>query len=129
MYFRSWFKVCLNMFSPLDRVESVRVFCYPFDFFFVNVSVYFKLIAPPISDIISSVLVNKGVFLQHEQAPTAPKLEGVCIFVDIKYIFYEPLYLANLTTSGPVFLSEMVKRHTRRPTHTFSSLMLYSNGY
>ena len=27
--------------------------------------------------------------MKHEQAPTAPKLEGVWFFVDFKYIFYE----------------------------------------
>ena len=32
---------------------------------------------------------NKEVFVKHEQAPTAPKLEGVWVFVDLKYIFYE----------------------------------------
>ena len=31
---------------------------------------------------------NKEVFVKHEQAPTAPKLEGVWVFVDLKYIFY-----------------------------------------
>ena len=31
---------------------------------------------------------NKEVFVKHEQAPTAPKLEGVWVFVYLKYIFY-----------------------------------------
>ena len=35
---------------------------------------------------------NKEVFVKHEQAPTAPKLEGVRVFVDFKYIFYENRY-------------------------------------
>ena len=35
---------------------------------------------------------NKEVFVEHEQAPTAPKLEGVWFFVDFKYIFYENRY-------------------------------------
>ena len=47
--------------------------------------------------------VYKEVFVKHEQAPTAPKLEGVCfLFVDFKnmYIFYENRYfLANWTAS------------------------------
>ena len=34
----------------------------------------------------------KEVFVKHEQAPTAPKLEGVWVFVDFKYIFYENRY-------------------------------------
>ena len=33
--------------------------------------------------------INKGIFVKHEQAPTAPKLEGACFFVDFIYIFYE----------------------------------------
>ena len=33
--------------------------------------------------------INKEVFVKHEQAQTAPKLEGVWVFVDLKYIFYE----------------------------------------
>ena len=28
--------------------------------------------------------VNKEVFVKHEKAPTAPKLEGVWVFVDFK---------------------------------------------
>ena len=32
---------------------------------------------------------NKEVFVKHEQAPTAPKLEGVWV---LKYIFYENRY-------------------------------------
>ena len=35
---------------------------------------------------------NKEVFVKHEQAPTAPKLEGVWVFVDLKYSFYENRY-------------------------------------
>ena len=35
---------------------------------------------------------DKEVFVKHEQAPSAPKLEGVCFFVDDKYIFYENRY-------------------------------------
>ena len=38
------------------------------------------------------ILVNKEVFVKHEQAPTAPKLEGVWFFVDFKYSFYENRY-------------------------------------
>ena len=34
-------------------------------------------------------LKNKEVFVKHEQAPTAPKLEGVWV---LKYIFYENRY-------------------------------------
>ena len=49
----------------------------------------------------------KEVFVKHEQAPTAPKLEGVWVFVYLKYIFYENRYfwaiLVKLTTSGRVF--------------------------
>ena len=39
-----------------------------------------------------SVLDNKEVFVKHEQAPSAPKLEGVCFFVYFEYIFYENRY-------------------------------------
>ena len=35
---------------------------------------------------------NKEVFVKHEQAPTAPKLEGVWVFVDLKYISYQNRY-------------------------------------
>ena len=35
---------------------------------------------------------NKEVFVKHEQAPTTPKLEGVWVFADLKYIFYENRY-------------------------------------
>ena len=35
---------------------------------------------------------NKEVFVKHEQAPTAPKLEKVWVFVDLKYISYENRY-------------------------------------
>ena len=35
---------------------------------------------------------HKEVFVKHEQAPTAPKLEGVWVFVDLKYISYENRY-------------------------------------
>ena len=37
-------------------------------------------------------LKNKEVFVKHEQAPTAPKLEGARVFVDLKYISYENRY-------------------------------------
>ena len=40
----------------------------------------------------SNTNFDKGVFVKHEQAPTAPKLEGVWVFVDLKYIFYENRY-------------------------------------
>ena len=36
--------------------------------------------------------LNKEVFVKHEKAPTAPKLEGVWVFVDLKYISYENRY-------------------------------------
>ena len=35
---------------------------------------------------------NKEVFVKHEQAPTAPTLEGVWVFIDLKYISYENRY-------------------------------------
>ena len=35
---------------------------------------------------------QKELFVKHEQAPTAAKLEGVWFFVDFKYIFYENRY-------------------------------------
>ena len=38
------------------------------------------------------IQIYKEVFVKHEQAPTAPKLEGVWVFVDFKYIFYENRY-------------------------------------
>ena len=61
-------------------------------------------------------VINKEVFVKHEKAPTAIKLEGVWYFVDLRYILYKkPLYLANLTTTGRVFLTEMVKRHIYGP--------------
>ena len=42
----------------------------------------------------------KEVFVKHEQAPTAPKLEGVWVFVDLKYIFYENRYFWPNFRSG-----------------------------
>ena len=39
---------------------------------------------------------NKEVFVKHEQAPTAPKLEGVWVFVDLKYILYENRYFWSI---------------------------------
>ena len=60
--------------------------------------------------------INKEVFVKHEQAPTAPKLEGLWVFVDFGYIIsMKTAILAHLTTSGGVFLTEMVKRHIYRP--------------
>ena len=41
-------------------------------------------------------LINKEVFVKHEQAPTAPKLEGVWVFVDLKHIFYENRYFWSI---------------------------------
>ena len=38
---------------------------------------------------IEYIQYNKEVFVKHDKAPTAPKLEGVWVFVDLKYIFYE----------------------------------------
>ena len=38
---------------------------------------------------------DKEVFLKHEQAKTASKLEGVCFFVDFKYIFFENRYFGQ----------------------------------
>ena len=58
----------------------------------------------------------KEVFVKHEQAPTAPKLKGVCFFCKFKiYFLRKPLFVANLTTSGRVFLTEMVKMHIFEP--------------
>ena len=37
----------------------------------------------------------KEVFVKHEQAPTAPKLEEVWFFVEFKYIFYENRYFGQ----------------------------------
>ena len=37
-------------------------------------------------------ILYKEVFVKHEQAPTALKLEGVWVFVDFKYILYENRY-------------------------------------
>ena len=56
--------------------------------------------------------LDKEVFVKHEQAPTAPKLEGVWVFVDLKYIFYENRYFWPIWQL-PVgcFLTEMVKKH------------------
>ena len=63
---------------------------------------------------------NKEVFVKHEQAPTAPKLEGVCMgFCRFKiYFLWKALFLANLTTSGRVFFDRNgQKAHLR--TNTF----------
>ena len=60
-------------------------------------------------------IMNKEVFVKHEEAPTVPKLEGEWFFVDFKYIFYETRFFTNLTTSGRVLLIEMVKRHIYGP--------------
>ena len=40
-------------------------------------------------------MYNKEVFVKHEQASTAPKLEGVWVFVDLKYISYENRYFGQ----------------------------------
>ena len=55
---------------------------------------------------------NKEVFVKHEQAPTAPKLEGVWVYVDLKYISYENRYFWPIWQL-PVgcFLTEMFKKH------------------
>ena len=60
--------------------------------------------------------MHKEVFVKHEQAPTAPKLEGVWVFVDLKYIFYENRYFWPIWQL-PVgcFLTKMVKRHIYGP--------------
>ena len=49
--------------------------------------------------------------MKHEQAPTAPKLEGVWVFVDLKYISYENRYFGQFDN----FRSEMVKKHIFGP--------------
>ena len=59
---------------------------------------------------------DKEVFVKHEQAPTAPKLEGVWVFVDLKYISYENRYFWSIWQL-PVgcFLTEMVEKHIYGP--------------
>ena len=52
----------------------------------------FNAILDPLNKNILISFNNKEVFVKHEQAPTAPKLEGVWVFVDFKYIFYENRY-------------------------------------
>ena len=66
--------------------------------------------------------MNKEVFVKLEQVPTAPKLEGVWVFVDLKYIFYENCYfLVHLTTSGRVFFDRNgQKAHLRTKTFHLS---------
>ena len=65
-------------------------------------------------------LVNKEVFVKHEQAPTAPKL-GVWVFVDFKYIFYENRYFWPIYNfrSG-VFDRNSQKAHLRTKTFHLS---------
>ena len=59
--------------------------------------------------------------MKHEQAPTAPELEGVWVFVDLKYISYENRYFANLTISGGVvFDRNGQKAHLRTKTFHLS---------
>ena len=59
---------------------------------------------------------HKEVFVNHEQAPTAPKLEGVWVFVDLKYISYENRYFWPIwQLPAGCFLTEMVKRHIYGP--------------
>ena len=59
---------------------------------------------------------NKEVFVKHEQAPATPKLEGLWFFCRFQiYFLRKPLFLANVTTSVLVSLTEMAKRHFYGP--------------
>ena len=64
---------------------------------------------------------HKEVFVKHEQAPTAPKLEGVWVFVDLKYIFYENRFFGQIDNfrSG-VFDRNGQKAHLRTKTFHLS---------
>ena len=55
---------------------------------------------------------NKEVFVKHEQAPTAPKLEGVW-FLQISNIF--SIKTAIFGQFYNLFLTELVKRHIYGP--------------
>ena len=63
-------------------------------------------------------MYDKKVFVKHEQAPTAPKLEGgMVFFVDVKYILYENPYFGQFDNFRWVVLIEMVKGHICGPIH------------
>ena len=55
------------------------------------------------------------VFVKHEQAPTAPKLEGGWFVVDFRYIFYENRYFWLIWQLPVGLLTEMAKRHIYGP--------------
>ena len=51
---------------------------------------------------------------EHEricETRTGPQTRMGMFFVYLKYFLWKPLFFANLTTSGRVFLTEIVKRH------------------
>ena len=61
-------------------------------------------------------IIYKEGFVKHDKAPTAPKLEGVGFFVDLKYIFYENRYFLPIwQVSVGCFFTKMVKRHMYGP--------------
>ena len=65
--------------------------------------------------------INKEVFVKHEQAPTAPKLEGVWVFVYFKYIFYENRFFGQFYNSrSGVFDRNGRKAHLRTKTFHLS---------
>ena len=66
-------------------------------------------------DLFNQIHIDKEVFMKHEQAPTAPKLEGVWFLQILNIFSMKTAILANLTTTGRVFLTEMVKRHIYGP--------------
>ena len=41
---------------------------------------------------VCKITIYKEVFVKHEQAPTAPKLEGVWVFVDLKPMVKRLIY-------------------------------------
>ena len=72
------------------------------------------------------IINNEQVFSEHEQAPTPPKsfssISEISMTFRSKVLFHTSLekslflaILANFTTSGRVFLTEMVKRHIYGP--------------
>ena len=87
--------------TPANHVAALKTFCetvktrcmcsIPINFTWYAIILYLYGECIPHTRSIFA-LVNKEVFVKHEQAPTAPKLEGVWVFVDLKYIFYENRY-------------------------------------
>ena len=59
--------------------------------------------------------VNKEVFVKHEQAPTAPKLEGYEFLQILNIFFMKIAIFGHFYSFRSDFLTEMAKRHIYGP--------------